>query len=92
MRVRRALAPDLKRQLLAARTPGNVGTNKRPGANKHHGTSDPRKDRMASGRRQGQHASQGRIATWFRPVVSGNPNMRFIFWTAWPEAPFTRLS
>ncbi len=26
------------------------------------------------------------------PCVSGNPNMRFMFCTAWPAAPFTRLS
>ena len=92
MRVRRALGPDLKRQRLAARAPGNVGANKRPGADKHHGANDPRKDRTTSGMRHGRLGYQGRIATWFRPVVSGNPNMRFIFWTAWPEAPFTRLS
>src|SRR5258707_4387710 len=26
------------------------------------------------------------------PVVSSNPNIRFMFWTAWPAAPLTRLS
>jgi hypothetical protein len=25
-------------------------------------------------------------------MVSGSPNIRFMFWTAWPDAPFTRLS
>src|SRR5687768_1899112 len=34
----------------------------------------------------------GTTATWSSPVVSGNPNMRFMFCTACPEAPFTRLS
>ena len=27
-----------------------------------------------------------------RPVVSGRPNIRFMFWIAWPAAPLTRLS
>ena len=27
-----------------------------------------------------------------RPVVSGRLQIRFIFWTAWPAAPFIRLS
>ena len=27
-----------------------------------------------------------------KPSASLNPNIRFIFWTAWPAAPFTRLS
>src|SRR5581483_3158042 len=27
-----------------------------------------------------------------RPSVSGRPSIRFMFWTAWPAAPFTRLS
>ena len=27
-----------------------------------------------------------------RPSVSGNPSIRFMFWTACPAAPFTRLS
>src|ERR1700690_2755006 len=26
------------------------------------------------------------------PPVSSRPNMRFMFWMAWPEAPLTRLS
>ena len=26
------------------------------------------------------------------PVVSGRPNIRFMFWIAWPAAPLTRLS
>ena len=26
------------------------------------------------------------------PAFSSNPIMRFMFWTAWPDAPFTRLS
>src|SRR5687767_1276188 len=35
---------------------------------------------------------QGTTATCSRPVVSGQPNIRFMFCTAWPEAPLTRLS
>ena len=27
-----------------------------------------------------------------RPVVSGRPSTRLAFWSAWPDAPFTRLS
>src|SRR4029079_15501521 len=37
-------------------------------------------------------ASHGMTATWSIACVSGNPNMRFMFCTAWPAAPFTRLS
>src|SRR5438309_6434424 len=35
---------------------------------------------------------QGTMARCERPIVSSNPNMIFIFCTACPEAPFTRLS
>src|SRR6185503_17084231 len=35
---------------------------------------------------------QGTTASCSRPCDSGNPNMRFMFCTAWPAAPFTRLS
>src|SRR5690348_12983756 len=34
----------------------------------------------------------GLVTTSFRPVVSSRPNIKFIFCTAWPAAPFTRLS
>src|SRR4029453_16503501 len=34
----------------------------------------------------------GRTGAAVRPVVSGSPNMRFMFCTAWPAAPLTRLS
>src|SRR4029077_5861451 len=27
-----------------------------------------------------------------RPVVWSRPSMTFMFWTAWPDAPFSRLS
>src|SRR5258706_3555167 len=30
--------------------------------------------------------------TSINPVFSSRPNIRFIFWTAWPAAPFTKLS
>src|SRR5262249_20106478 len=34
----------------------------------------------------------GNSATWVSPKVSGKPSIRFMFCTAWPDAPFTRLS
>ncbi len=34
----------------------------------------------------------GKTASAVSPVVSGSPNIRFMFWIAWPAAPFTRLS
>src|SRR5690242_4458580 len=34
----------------------------------------------------------GFVPTSRRPTVSSNPNIKFIFCTAWPAAPFTRLS
>src|SRR5262249_32700913 len=37
-------------------------------------------------------ALQGTTATCVSPAVSGKPNIRFMFCTAWPDAPFTRLS
>src|SRR6185295_6864769 len=37
-------------------------------------------------------AHQGTTATWAKPAVSGRSNMRFMFCTAWPDAPLTRLS
>lgn len=49
----------------------------------------------------GWHGWQGRMAgpalygnsgCCVRPVVSGNPQATFMFWIAWPAAPFTRLS
>ena len=35
---------------------------------------------------------QGTTGTCVRPSVSGRPNIRFMHWTAWPDAPLTRLS
>src|SRR6266545_7856525 len=35
---------------------------------------------------------QGRTGGAVRPVSSGKPDMRFMFCTAWPAAPLTRLS
>src|SRR5690606_26316440 len=34
----------------------------------------------------------GKSATTSNPAFSSNPNMMFIFCTAWPEAPLVRLS
>src|ERR1017187_8039402 len=34
----------------------------------------------------------GRTGTWRRPSDSSRPNIIFMFCTAWPEAPLTRLS
>ena len=34
----------------------------------------------------------GNIGTCCKPSFSGNPNIMFMFCTAWPAAPFTRLS
>src|SRR5574344_652253 len=34
----------------------------------------------------------GYIPAWSSPVSSGNPNMTFMFWSAWPAWPFIRLS
>src|SRR4051812_28782626 len=42
--------------------------------------------------RQSRRAvSQGQLTHW-RASVSSSPNMRFMFWIAWPAAPLTRLS
>ena len=35
---------------------------------------------------------QGLLPVSINPVVSSSPNIRFIFCTAWPAAPLTRLS
>ena len=37
-------------------------------------------------------SSYGNSAICSSPVVSGNPNIRFMFWIACPAEPFTRLS
>src|SRR5690242_3345035 len=37
-------------------------------------------------------SNQGNSATCSNPIVSGHPMTRFMFWMAWPEAPFTKLS
>src|ERR1044072_7600200 len=34
----------------------------------------------------------GFVPTSFKPVVSSRPNIKFMFCTAWPAAPLTRLS
>ena len=34
----------------------------------------------------------GNIGRWARPAVSSRPNMTFMFCSAWPDAPLTRLS
>ena len=36
--------------------------------------------------------AHGNIAGWSMPVVSAKPSIRFMFCTAWPEAPLVRLS
>ena len=36
--------------------------------------------------------AQGKSGSWRRPAVSGKPISTFMFCTAWPEAPLTRLS
>src|SRR6185436_1619332 len=42
---------------------------------------------------RGEVASDhGTTGTCARPVASGSPNIRFMFCTACPAAPFTRLS
>src|SRR5688572_4401029 len=38
------------------------------------------------------HRSHGFVPTSSKPVFSSRPNMRFMFCTACPAAPFTRLS
>ena len=35
---------------------------------------------------------QGMVPLPWSPSCSGKPHMRFMFWIAWPLAPFTRLS
>src|SRR5205085_10788696 len=35
---------------------------------------------------------QGKSGRWPRPMRSSRPSWMFMFWIAWPEAPFTRLS
>src|SRR3989441_9022927 len=40
----------------------------------------------------GDVAHYGTTGGWSSARVSGRPNMRFMFCTAWPAAPFTRLS
>src|SRR6185437_9584075 len=53
----------------------------------------PSSSRSRPGRTRLMHATiHGNSATWSRPVVSGQPMIRFMFWIAWPDAPFTRLS
>src|SRR5438093_1412924 len=39
----------------------------------------------------GDVAHYGTTGGWSSARVSGRPNMRFMFCTAWPAAPFTRL-
>src|SRR5260370_41743220 len=39
-----------------------------------------------------QRASQLNQNSQSSPAVSGYPSARFMFWTAWPAAPFPRLS
>ena len=40
----------------------------------------------------GYFSYYGNIGTIFSPVFSGRPNIKFIFWIAWPAAPLTTLS
>src|SRR5439155_495516 len=40
----------------------------------------------------GEGAYQGTTGGCESPMASAKPNMRFMFCTAWPAAPFTRLS
>ena len=40
----------------------------------------------------GPRAPHGNSATCSNPMVSGKPSMRFMFCTAWPDAPLVRLS
>jgi hypothetical protein len=37
-------------------------------------------------------SAHGNIATRSSPIVSGRSHITFMFWIAWPAAPFTRLS
>jgi len=45
--------------------------------------------KMIAGR---SSVAYGNSATCSSPIVSGKPSMTFIFCTAWPDAPFVRLS
>ena len=45
-----------------------------------------------SGLKRSIPCPHGITASCSRPAFSGRPNMMFMFCTAWPEAPFTRLS
>src|ERR1700686_4086663 len=40
----------------------------------------------------GLERTQGNSATCSSPIVSGKPSIRFMFCTAWPDAPLVRLS
>src|SRR5208283_4338001 len=69
-----------------APAPGQVGAHGHSGCANAKGLAYP----SAQAAKGGQH--YGRTGGARRPVVSGRPNIRFMFCTAWPAAPLTRLS
>src|ERR1039458_8733668 len=81
-----AALPEIARQLLAAAM--------------HHHQFGAVRARRGDLRRQGvalrrgieQRAAELDQRPHSRPSVSASPSIRFIFWMAWPAAPFTRLS
>src|SRR6185312_229674 len=48
--------------------------------------------RRGAPERQDDGAAHGKSGSCSNPVVSAMPSMAFMSCTAWPEAPFTRLS
>ena len=56
------------------------------------GRRDLRRQAIAGFRAIEQRAAELDQNLHSKPSVSGSPSMRFMFWTAWPAAPFTRLS
>ena len=77
---------DRAEQRGQAPAPRQVGAHRHPGRTDAEGLAQPAADGAQRLRHQG---STGGAA---RPVVSGKPNSRFMFWMAWPAAPLTRLS
>ena len=64
-------------------------------ADDHGGLCHPRLGRDARQgvpERQDEATAHGKSGSCSNPVVSAMPSMAFMSCTAWPEAPFTRLS